>query len=50
LFVCIWKASAKTNKGKKYYLAASETKLMENVLLFLSKFIIFILLQSFTTF
>lgn len=39
LFVFIWKASAKTNKGEKNYLAASETKLVENILLCLSKII-----------
>lgn len=50
LFVFIWKASAKTNKGEKNYLAASETKLVENILLCLSKIITLILLQSSTTF
>lgn len=50
LFVFIWKASAKTNQGKKKKLAVSETKLVENVLLCLSDIITLILLQSSPTF
>lgn len=49
LFVFIWKASAKTNKAKNK-LSALETKLVENVLLCLSKIITLILLQSSTVF